>query len=163
MKVVDCPKCKGAAVDITPLKKKDERIAVYGCQACGFAFTADGKAFVKDGEALQDVFRGATQGNQALVDMLIGTGEHINPTTRALLAARMLEYGVTMWMDGLKQGILLGVIQNDYVKRGSPTTEVGRADGKQPGGEMPRTEGSASASAQGHRRSGASPSPTGGA
>lgn len=132
----DCPKCKGAAADITPLKKKDQRVSIYACQACGFAFTADGKAFVKDGEALQDVFRGATKGNEALVDMLVGTGEDINPATRALLAARMLEYGVTMWMDGVKQGILLGVMQDDYRRRTGATTQVGGTDREQPSGEM---------------------------
>lgn len=117
MRVIDCPKCKGAAADITPLKKKDERIAIYGCTVCGYAFTSDGKAFVKDGEALRDVFRGATQGNDALVDMLAGTGEVVNGPTRALLAARMLEYGLQMWMDGVKQGILLGVMQDKARER----------------------------------------------
>jgi len=122
-RVADCPKCKGVAVDITPLKKKDERIAVYGCQHCGYAFTSDGKAFVKDGEALQDVFRGATEGNKALIDMLMGTGEEVNPATRALLSARMLEYGLTMWYDGLKQGILLGTIQSQGGVNGKVRSE----------------------------------------
>jgi Zn ribbon nucleic-acid-binding protein len=117
-KVADCPKCKGVAVDITPLKKKDERVAVYGCQHCGYAFTSDGKAFVQDGEALQDIFRGATEGNKALVDMLLGTGEEVNPATKALLSARMLEYGLTMWFDGVKQGILLGTIQTQHKAKG---------------------------------------------
>lgn len=128
MSVVDCPKCKGAAVDITPLKKKDTRVAVYACQNCGYAFTADGKAFVKDGEALSDIFRGATQGNQALIDMLAGTGEQMNQATRALLSARMLEYGVTMWMDGVKQGILIGL------KQGSQNGEVRSQQGDPPRG-----------------------------
>lgn len=141
-KVIDCPKCKGASADVTPLKKKDERIAIYACSVCGFAFTADGRAFVKDGEKLQDVFRGATQGNQALVDMLVGTGEDINPATRALLSARMLEYGLTMWMDGVKQGILLGVMQDDYKRRTSAPTQVGGSDGEQRDRKVPESAGS---------------------
>lgn len=107
-----CQKCNGVAADITPLKKKDERIAIYACENCGFAFTADGKAFIKDSESLQQTF--ATPGNQALMDMLIGTGEKLNPATFALLSARMLEYGLTMWMDGYKAGLLTKVKQEDY-------------------------------------------------
>lgn len=134
MSSVDCPKCKGAAADITPLKKKDERISIYACQVCGFAFTADGKAFVKDGEALRDIFKGATAGNQALVDMLAGTGEQINPATKTLLTARMLEYGLTMWFDGVKQGLLLGVQQDGYSRK-TAAESVGDTDGSKPGGE----------------------------
>lgn len=137
-KVIDCPKCKGAAVDITPLKKKDERIAVYGCQKCGYAFTADGKAFVENPEQLQDIFRGATMGNQAVIDMLLGTGEDVNPTTKALLVARMMEYGLQMYFDGVRQGILLGVLQNDFKRKGSPT-EVGGTDGAGDGGKVHNT------------------------
>lgn len=107
-----CPKCNGMAADITPLKHKDERISVYACENCGYAFRADGKAFVKDTEALGDMF--ASQGNQALVDMLLGTGEKLNKATFALLSARMVEYGLTMWMDGYKAGLLTKVKQEEY-------------------------------------------------
>lgn len=108
-KTHDCPKCKGVAVLIVPLKKVDKRMAAYGCPACGNAFTLDGGAFVKDAGELKDVFRGATLANRTLVESL--GGEKLNPATRAVLVAQLMEYGVQMYFDGLKQGLLLGTIQ----------------------------------------------------
>lgn len=107
-----CPKCNSVAHDVTPLKKKDERIAIYACELCGYAFTSDGKSFIKDAEQLQKTF--ATAGNEGLVDMLMGTKEKVNPATFALLSARMIEYGLTMWMDGYRTGLLTKVKQEDY-------------------------------------------------
>jgi hypothetical protein len=105
---MDCPKCKGAAINITPLKNHDRSIAVFACQnrKCGFAFKADGGEFVEDTERLRDIFRGATLSQRALAETL--GGETMNPATKALLTARLLEYGTQMWFDGLKQGLVLG-------------------------------------------------------
>ncbi|NDC22623.1 MAG: hypothetical protein EBZ49_00610 [Proteobacteria bacterium] len=107
----DCPQCKSVAINITPLKNHDRSIAVYACQACGFAFKSDGGAFVSDSEKLKDVFRGATLGQKTLVESL--GGENLNAATKALLTARLLEYGTQMWFDGLKQGLLLGAIKSE--------------------------------------------------
>lgn len=110
----DCPKCNGVSVNITPLKNHDESVAIFGCQACGYAFKADGKAFVENAQQLRDVFRGATMANQTLVEAF--EGDKMNPAARAMLTARLLEYGTQMWFDGLKQGILLGVTQAEKRK-----------------------------------------------
>lgn len=107
----DCPQCGGAANDITPLKVKDERVAVYGCPTCGYAFKADGGAYVENPEQLRDVFRGATLGKQTLIEVI--AGENLNASTKAVFAARLMEYGLQMWMDGLKQGLLLGAVKGD--------------------------------------------------
>ena len=128
-----CTRCQGGLRNISPLKSTN-RVSVYSCVKCGYTFTSEGKAFVADGEALRDVFKGATLGNQAVVDMILGTGEEINAATRALLSARMLEYGLTMWMDGLKQGLLLGVNQDD-ARRNTQSKGVASADRRQPGRE----------------------------
>lgn len=110
-KTIDCPRCKGAAVLLTPLKSVDKRAAVYGCNACGFSFRADGGAFLEDASQLRDVFRGATMANKTLLELL--KGERLNAATRAMMSAQLLEYGVQMWFDGLKQGLLLGAIGAD--------------------------------------------------
>jgi predicted RNA-binding Zn-ribbon protein involved in translation (DUF1610 family) len=119
-RTADCPKCKGSAGLIVPLKKVDKRMAVYGCSACGFSFKADGGAFVKDAEQLRDVFRGATLADQTLTEAL--GGEKLNPATRAVLTAQLLEYGMQMYFDGLKQGLLLGTIRTEG-KDGSSTRD----------------------------------------
>lgn len=108
-KTHDCPKCKGVSVLIVPLKKVDKRMAAYGCPACGHAFSLDGGDFLKDAGELRDVFRGATLANRTLVEAL--AGEKLNPATRAVLTAQLLEYGIQMYFDGLKQGLLLGTVQ----------------------------------------------------
>ncbi len=115
MNTKDCPQCGGVATDITPLKTKDARIAVFGCRACGYAFKENGGAFVENPEQLRDVFRGATLGKQTLLETM--AGEKLNPATQAVLAARLMEYGLQMWMDGLKQGVLLGAIKQDKEKQ----------------------------------------------
>lgn len=109
-----CPNCDGVLTDITPLKKKDERISVWACQACGNSFKADGGAFVKDAAALRDVFKGATGAKRTVVEAM--KGENMTPATKNLLTALVLEYGLQMWMDGVKQGILLGTIREEAKK-----------------------------------------------
>ena len=104
-----CPKCKAVAFDITPLKVKDARIAVFGCSGCGFAFKADGGAFIEDADKLKEHFRGAALAQGTLQDLI--KGEVLNPATQALFQAKLLEYGLQMWFDGCKQGLLLGVIR----------------------------------------------------
>ena len=110
-KTMDCPKCQGAAKLITPLKAVDQRVAVYGCSACGYAFKADGGVFLEDTSKLRDYFRGATLGNETLLEAM--KGEQMNPATRTLFTAMMMEYGLQMWFDGLRQGLLLGAIQQE--------------------------------------------------
>jgi len=123
-----CPKCGGEAADITPLKVKDARIAVYACYTpkCGYTFKAGGGAFVEGPEQLRDVFRGATLADRALTETM--AGEKLNPATKALFQARLVEYGLTMWFDGLKQGLLLGAVQQENsdvaVQRAVPTGDV---------------------------------------
>jgi hypothetical protein len=108
-KTADCPKCGGLASLIIPLKKVEQALAVYGCSACGFVFDANGKAFLRDTGELRDVFRGATLAHQTLADAF--GGSTMNAATRAVLTAQLLEYGMMMYFDGLKQGLLLGTIQ----------------------------------------------------
>lgn len=113
-RTIDCPKCGGAAPIIVPLKKVDKRMAVYGCPACGYAFGADGGAYLKDSSQLRDIFRGATLANRTLVESI--GGEKLNPATRAVLTAQLLEYGMQMYFDGLKQGLLLGTVQQENLR-----------------------------------------------
>lgn len=112
-RTADCPRCKSIANMIVPLKKVDRRMAVYACTApgCGYTFNADGGAFIKDANHLRDVFRGATLTNRTLTESL--GGEKLNPATRAVLTAQLLEYGMQMYFDGLKQGLILGCIQSE--------------------------------------------------
>lgn len=127
---MDCPKCNGKATDITPLKNHDRSIALFACSACGNVFRANGGEFVSSSEKLRDVFRGATMGSKALEESL--GGEKLNSATRALLLARLTEYGIQMWFDGLKQGLLLGTIQQEVLngKQGNrESTAVGGANG----------------------------------
>jgi predicted phage tail protein len=107
----NCVRCQGVAIDITPLKEHDVEQAIFACQTCGQTFRHDGTAFVAHAGALRDIFRGATLAGQTLDDAL--GGQQLNAATRALLTARLVEYGLSMWMDGVKQGILLGTIQKE--------------------------------------------------
>lgn len=116
-KSADCPKCQGHAALIIPLKKVDKGAAVYGCSACGHTFHSSGAAFLKDAGELRDVFRGATLANRTLMDSL--GGEKMNAATRAVLTAHLLEYGMQMYFDGLKQGLLLGTISQEKGDAGS--------------------------------------------
>lgn len=117
-KTKECPKCQGTASLIVPLKQVEKRMAVYGCMACGHAFNGSGGAYLKDAGELRDVFRGATLANRTLTEAM--GGEKLNPATRAVLTAQLLEYGVQMYFDGLKQGLLLGTIKSE--KENEPST-----------------------------------------
>jgi hypothetical protein len=105
-KTLECPRCQGTAPLLEPMRILDKRVAVYGCKACGFAFKADGGAYVADTKELRDYFRGGTLANQTLMEAL--AGEKLNPATKILLQARLVEYGTQMWFDGLKQGLMMG-------------------------------------------------------
>lgn len=106
-----CPQCKGEAVNITPLKEHDRSLAIFCCKkkGCGFTFKADGGAYVKDPNELKDWFSGVIKGNQALTELLMG--EKLNPATRNLFLARITEYGLQMWNEGFKQGLLVNALQ----------------------------------------------------
>src|SRR5690606_28232209 len=86
---------------------------VFLCQnsKCAYSFTVDGGSFVKDASQLKDHFRAMALGNITLEKALFG--EKLNPATRALLLAHILEYGTTMWMDGLKTGLLYGAARDE--------------------------------------------------
>ena len=117
--MMDCPKCGSVATDITPSKSATS-IKAYGCAACGYAFTGDGRPVVQNNQQLADVFRAATEGQKTLLDVF--SADKLDPATRAVLTTKLLEYGVQMWFDGLKQGILLGTVQEmkkDGEARGS--------------------------------------------
>lgn len=103
----DCPKCQAVAYPLSPVK--DAAPKLFACSACGHAFDASGRAYIDDVAELNDHFRGATLGKKTLVEML--AGEKLNPATKSLMTAQLLEYGTQMWFDGLKQGLLLGAMQ----------------------------------------------------
>ena len=104
---MDCPKCQGVATNITPMKQK-VGIEVYGCSTCGFIFDSSGKPVVHNTKDLADVFRVATEGQKTLIQSF-GL-DKMEPAQRAILTSSLMEYGVQMWFDGLKQGILLTTI-----------------------------------------------------
>jgi transcription elongation factor Elf1 len=104
----DCPKCGSVATNITPTKSPTS-VKVFGCAACGYAFTEDGKPVVQNNKQLADVFKAATEGQKTIMDVF--GGSKMDPVTRSVMTTKLLEYGVQMWFDGLKQGILLGTIQ----------------------------------------------------
>jgi len=119
----DCPKCGGASGLLIPLKVADERIAVYGCKACGYTFNSEGSAYIDSPTHLEDVFKGATAGQETMFKMAAGKG--MNEATKALLQAQVIEYGLQMWFDGLKQGLLLGVTQAERGKDGESGSSEG--------------------------------------
>lgn len=108
----DCPKCQAAAYLLSPVQDLPVDKAVYGCTACGTSFRADGSLFVSTTEALKDVFSGATGGKSLLEHLQTLSGQKFSPALHAMLTASALEYGVQMWFDGLKQGLLLGAIKS---------------------------------------------------
>jgi hypothetical protein len=106
-----CPKCSGTGNLMSPLKEVQTKDAVYHCRACSFVFWHNGNQFIADSKALHDIFRGATLGNAALKEM--ASNSKMNPATEALFTAKIMEYGLQMWFDGLKQGLLLGAASNE--------------------------------------------------
>ena len=122
---MNCPKCGSVATNITPVKQNPTNITAYGCQVCGYAFDGAGKPIVNSTKQLADVFRAATEGQQTIQE-LFGQNK-LDPATRVAFTAKLLEYGVQMWFDGLKQGLLLTAIQeikNDDGKTGSVQGDI---------------------------------------
>lgn len=109
----ECPKCNQGATSLSPLKKSNERAVVFLCQnkRCSYTWTVDGGAFVKDTDQLKAVFSAATEARNTLEAVLFG--EKLNPATRALMLAKLTEYGLMMWMDGLKQGLVVGAARDE--------------------------------------------------
>jgi transcription elongation factor Elf1 len=106
---MNCPKCGSAAQNITPVKQNPLKITAYGCPVCGHAFDGSGKPIVSNTKQLADVFKAATESQKTLQEVFGQT--KLDPATRVALTAKLLEYGVQMWFDGLKQGLLLTAIQ----------------------------------------------------
>jgi hypothetical protein len=77
--------------------------------ACGFTFTDDGRSVIHDVKEIANIFSAATEGNKTLQDVF--EIERMDPAQKAAITAKLLEYGTMMWFDGLKQGLLLGAIQ----------------------------------------------------
>lgn len=109
----DCPQCKAKAVSLSPVKATNERAVVFICtnKKCSHAFKVSGGAFVKDADELTDVFKAGKMANEALDRVLLG--EKVNPSTRALLMANIVEYGMNMWQDGLKTGLVINAIKQE--------------------------------------------------
>lgn len=82
---------------------------VNACMTCGFTFTDDGRSVIHDIKDVADIFRVATEGSKTLKDVF--EIEKMPAAQKAALTAKLMEYGVQMWYDGLKQGLLLGAIQ----------------------------------------------------
>lgn len=116
-----CPRCAGAGKLVVPGKTPLEQ-SVYGCPACGFCFTAEGKQFADNLKELKDFFRGATLGQKTLAEGLKDVD--LPPGARVLMMAQIIEYGTTMWFDGLKQGLLLGALDRNYKEKTSGDGEV---------------------------------------
>jgi len=115
----ECPKCRSVAKLLSPLKKTPGDMAVYGCFACGFTFSSDGRQYVEGSEVLSGFVKGAAEGADA---MAAAMGQsNINPAAFVILQAQMVEYGTERWFDGLKQGLLLGA---RAAQRGSVSGEV---------------------------------------
>lgn len=106
---VSCPKCQGVAYSTVPEKMAASLPEIYGCTACGFTFDKDGKELVDSAKGLRDLFQGATRGNQALTEGL--SGNSLPQAAMVLLNAKIMTYGCDMWLDGLKQGLLLGAVR----------------------------------------------------
>lgn len=107
-----CPKCQGTAVNITPLKTHNSKVAVFACQACGYSSRMDGGAYITDPTELKEHFLGLIGAKSTITDLIAGEG--LPKATRNLLIARITEYGLQMWNDGLKQGLLIDVIKENY-------------------------------------------------
>lgn len=116
----ECPKCQGVAINVTPLKVHNERAAIFACQTkgCGYAFQFDGEAYLNGPEDLSGWFKGVIGANEGLSEIL-GT-KTMNPATRNLILARMVDYGMQMFSDGLKQGLLI----NTHYRRRIPPHQI---------------------------------------
>lgn len=130
-KTMQCPKCQGAAPCLTPMKAVAKRNAIYACPACAHTFTADGGAYVDNTTELRDYFRGAELGRQTLVQSL--AGEKLNPATLALLQAELTAYGMVMWNDGFKTGLLFGAKQLEASAQKTPGEVLQTPPAAQPG------------------------------
>lgn len=113
-----CPRCNGVAKSVSPVKKPTQaHQIVYGCPACGLCFNHEMKPVLDRPEQLRDIFRGATKGHETVLGILKAVGSSSGKKTKGnaasmvLAETKMLEYGVQMWFDGLKQGLLLGTIE----------------------------------------------------
>jgi hypothetical protein len=103
----DCPKCGGALFLAVPdATAAGQRL--YGCKLCFHTCQADGTPFVECDD-LKDVFRAATEG-QAVYDKMLAS-QHFSPAARAVFQAEIVSYGLQMWQDGFKQGLLMGALK----------------------------------------------------
>lgn len=109
----ECPQCKSAGVSISPIKATNDRSVVFVCTSkkCSYTFKASGGAFVKDADALTDIFKLGRDARETLDRVLLG--EKVNPSTKALLIAEIVEYGIGMWQDGLKTGLVISATKQE--------------------------------------------------
>lgn len=108
-----CPKCQGVSFLISPTEDIPLEKAVYGCKACGHLFDYKFRAFIKSNEKVKDVFKGVSLAKE-LVDST--TPPDLSDTAKTVLMASMINYGINMWYDGLKQGLLISVIESEAKK-----------------------------------------------
>lgn len=124
---MDCPKCNGVSVQLTPFEKFNKGIPlVHACQSCGHTFSNDGTPYVKNVKQMRDIFHAATRANSTLEELF--GGKTLDPQTKAVLVARLVEYGSQCWFDGLQQGIVLQsihVIKDQEKHNGKVRSEEG--------------------------------------
>jgi len=104
--MTNCPKCNSVTHNIAPTKSATP---VYGCPTCGYVCHPNGEPVVTNPQQLANIFRVATEGQKTLQEVF-GQAQ-MDPATKAILITKLVEYGTQMWFDGLKQGILLGTVQ----------------------------------------------------
>lgn len=110
-----CPKCQGVSFLIAPSHEVPKNIAVYGCKSCGLKSNFEGKAIIASQEDFSNISK-MTKLASELVNN--NSDENLGFAAKSVLLAEMVSYGMNMWYDGLKQGLLLAAVEESIKNDG---------------------------------------------
>jgi len=119
-----CPICKGAAYEMQPrgLGKVKIDKPFFACTNCGANFDKSNNILHKnpaDIDQISMIATGARKMAESLPEF-----ESMGSASQALFQARMAEFGLQVWFDGYKHGLLTNAIQEEYSKR-KPNSQGG--------------------------------------
>lgn len=110
-----CTQCQTEARPLGPTNKIQKEKLIFGCPKCGYVFRANGEGIkLPTGKGVPGLSSLSDAISSAMDSVFKDQGKSINPNEAAVIQAVLSDLYVEAFSSGVKQGLLLGTIQNRY-------------------------------------------------
>ena len=124
MNEVKCARCGGQAYLMRPEGLGGVTLPhkIYSCPTCGANTSENGKILLTNIQELKQISTVAAASKKMTEGM--PELQKLVAAAKSLFEARAAEYGIQMWFDGYKHGLLVNAIASEYDKRTKGDTDV---------------------------------------